>query len=698
MKKKKIVALLLATSVIATSPALCTSPMMVFAEEAEGTSGEQIEVNTETIATNTSTIVTNEGTVETNAEEGTITTNEGSITTNEGTVDTNAEAGTITTNEGKITNNNGSVTTNEGVGMFSDYSSNIKENPSMLPEDATGDGITYNNSDVTTNDGDILINTGTVKNNNSYNNIYKNDSTVETNYGVIYDNYGTVDKNSNVKVEDVTTFGTIYNNYGTIDVNDGKILSSSGTINTNNKYADSNSGSIEINNGNIDINHGVVEENNGFITSNETDGTVEKNNTQITDNHGTVNENAKGETSWRDGGYIENNHNTVNVNNGWIWNNNGTILDNNGFVSENREDGTVIIDIESNVDENGTIIFDIENNGRVSSNNGIVEIIINEPATDDEIDEIVKTTVAKNHNQVDVKKSDEVIAKYYGISGYNGLTGDDYCQAYLDSVKENNTYTFSIPSGYGVDGNVILSKDSTTLEVIGDALETNEDGDYIVPIGTKFKVTGSATFLAKWYKILQSSGAIVEVVQDTSSNDDTPTQPTPVVKDFTTSVAGVEINSWEDVSTVMNTKADTIIAEPNSDFKLFKLELSKKQLTIPTSVVSNVATSQVDGLHCFIGDGDAITFIDNGTLGNYVPTDFTHSDKVTNDMKIISFEKPQAIGATVLLSTRVPAKNAPVAIWMLVDGKYELIGVDVSNATGNIAFPISSTGQFVLTY
>ena len=229
-------------------------------------------------------------------------------------------------------------------------------------------------------------------------------------------------------------------------------------------------------------------------------------------------------------------------------------------------------------------------------------------------------------------------------------------------------------------------------------MEKNENGDYIVPIGTQFKITGRLEFIGKWYEILQSSGAIVEVVQDTSSNDDAPTQPTPVVKDFTTNIGGVEINSWEDVSTVMTTKADTIITEPNSDVKLFKLELSKKQLTIPTSVVSNVATSKVDGLHCFIGDGDAITFIDNGTLGNYVPTDFTHSDRTTDDMKFINFAKPQAIGATVLLSTRVPVKNAPVAIWMLVNGTYELVGFDVSNETGNIAFPISSTGQFVLTY
>ena len=692
MKKKKIVALLLATSVIATSPALFTNPMMVLAEEAEGTSGEQIEVNAETIATNTSTIVTN-------AKEGTITTNEGKVNTNYGTIETNTEEGTVDFNGNTVTSNEGSITTNQGYVTSNQETGTIETNYASV----TDNYGTVNDNEQFELDGEVYY--ATI--NNNYGTVDNNNASIITNNGTVVKNEGTgmyeeVRQDTSLDYSETTGIGIKYNN-GVVTNNVGDILNNTGTVETNNGNIlinDTNStniGTITTNNGEVKNNFGTIDENNGFVSINKENATIEKNNTEITDNYGTVSENAKGETVM-DGGFILNNHSTVNVNNGWVWNNNGTILDNNGFVSENRENGTVIIDIESNIDESGTITFDTENNGRVSGNSGIVEIIIDAPATDDEIEKIVNNTVRLNYNEIDVKNSDEVIAKYYGISGYNGLTGEDYFHAYLDSVKENNTYTFSIPSGCGVDGNVILSKDNTTLEVIGDALETNEDGDYIVPVGTKFKVTGTATFLGKWYKILQSSGAIVEVVQDTSSNDDTPTQPTPVVKDFTTSIAGVEINSWEDVSTVMNTKADTIIAEPNSDFKLFKLELSKKQLTIPTSVVSNVATSQVDGLHCFIGDGDAITFIDNGTLGNYVPTDFTHSDKVTNDMKIISFEKPQAIGATVLLSTRVPAKNAPVAIWMLVDGKYELIGVDVSNATGNIAFPISSTGQFVLTY
>ena len=599
MKKKKIVALLLATSVIATSPALFTSPMMVFAEEAEGTSGEQIEVNTETIATNTSTIVTN-------AEEGTITTNEGKVNTNYGTIETNTKEGTVDNNNASIITNNGTVVKNEGTGLVESY--DTEQNI----DTASGNGIKYNLGKVTENNGDILINHG-----------------------------------------EVTT------NKGTID-------------------ATQSTSKIETNKGNIKNNHGVIEENIGFITSNETAGTVEKNNNGITNNQGTVIENAKGGviTTNKTDGIVE-------INNGDIFENYGTVLDNNQVVGMNRESGTIII----------------EGDGEVEENHGTVKIIVEETTTDEEIDTIVNNTVKNNWGTIDVNKSENDIIKYFGISAYNGLVGPDkYFKPCLDSVKENSTYTFSIPSWCGVDGNVILSKDNTTLKVIGDALETNEDGDYIVPVGTKFKVTGTATFLGKWYKILQSSGAIVEVVQDTSSNDDAPTQPTPVVKDFTTNIGGVEINSWEDVSNVMNTKADIITAEPNSDFKLFKLELSKKQLTIPTSVVSNVATSKVDGLHCFIGDGDAITFIDNGTLGNYVPTDFTHSDRTTDDMKFINFAKPQAIGATVLLSTRVPAKNAPVAIWMFVDGKYELVGFDVSNETGNIAFPISSTGQFVLTY
>lgn len=379
-------------------------------------------------------------------------------------------------------------------------------------------------------------------------------------------NLATNDEQLENNADNITTNnGTIVTNEGSVETN-----SEEGTITTNEGSITTNEGTIETNIGEVTTNHGTVVENDSMLNTNESDGTVEQNYGSVINNHGTVKENAS-DDSWDNGGWMETNYGTVETNDAWIFQNEGTISVNNGFLAINN--GTVSDNNRLIGTNHKDVIITVDNieDGVVGDNRGTVEIIIANNTTDDEIESIAKLAVPMNTGEVIIKNSDdEILSKYWGIKGYNGLTEDDYFQVYLDSIKENETFTLSIPSGYGVDGNIILSKDNTTLAVIGDSLETNEDGDYIVPVGTKFKVTGSGTFLGKWYKIIQSTGAFVEVVRDTDSSDETPKQETPAPKNFYSNIAGVEINTWEDVSNVLETVAEAITPELNSDVKLFK--------------------------------------------------------------------------------------------------------------------------------
>ncbi len=571
MKKKKIMALLLMSSVMVTSPTLLANPMVVFAEENTETPPEVepqiIEKNESTIAENTDVIEDNQGTVETNN-------------------------GIIECNNGAIVTNNAEVQDNKGVGVIESFEENNKDIAA-----ATGDGIKINSGTVKENNGDILINQSEIVNNKEH--VFSNDGV-----GVIIENNGFVTNNHNL-------------------------------VKTNNKE--------------INYNDGDVETNKNYI---QTNGSSSNSNALVTKNEGT------------------------------IFNNYGIVSDNAGVVGVNRKNGYV----------NNTT-------GKVGENYGIVDITIDAATANEDLEKIAKNTVKSNYNEVHLKKSESDITTFFGMSGYNGLTNDDYYHPYLDSIVAGGTFTLSIPSYCGIDGLITLPSSSfAKLDLMGEeTLEQNENGDYIVPIGTKFIVHGSVEFMGKWYRIVVSNGSVSveEVVQNvepaTSAPAETPQQ-------FVSSVAGVEIKNWDDVSKVMESKADLIEAQPNSDIKLFQLELSKDKLTIPTNVVSSVATSAVDGLHCFIGNGNAITFVDNGTLENYIPTDFTFKDSQSDTMKVIDFAKPQSIGATVVFSTRVPVKNAPVAVWMWVDGEYQLLGQYSANETGNIAFPITSTGKIVLTY
>lgn len=586
MKKKKIMALLLMSSVMVTSPTLFTNPMVVFAEENTETPPEVesqiIEKNESTIAENTDVIEDNQGTVE---------TNNGLIENNNGTVEMNKSD--ITTNNGAIVTNDGSVQNNKGTGVIESFEENNKDIAA-----ATGDGIKINSGTVKENNGDILINQSEIVNNKEH--VFSNDGD-----GVIIDNNGFVT-----------------NNHNFIETNNKEITNNSCDVKTNKNYIQTNGSSSDT-------------EETGFAV--------------------------------------------VETNEGTVFNNYGIVKDNTGLISVNRENGYV----------NNTT-------GKVGENYGIVDITITADTKDEDLEKIAKNTVKNNYNEVHLKKSESDITTFFGMSGFNQQSGKDYYHPYLDSIVDGGTFTLSIPSRCGIDGLITLPSSSfDKLELIGEDLETNENGDYIVPIGTKFIVHGSVEFIGKWYRIVVSDGSVTveEVVQNVE-----PITSSEAPKQFVSSVSGVEIKSWDDVSKVMETKANLIETQPNSNTKLFQLELSKDKLTIPANVVSSVATSAVDGLHCFIGNGNAITFVDNGTLENYVPTDFTFKDSQSDTMKVIDFAKPQTIGATVVLSTRVPVKNAPVAVWMWVDGEYQLLGQYSANETGNIAFPITSTGKIVLTY
>ena len=565
-------------------------------------------------------------------ENGEYQVNEGQLDTNSTDLRANAPEGSIGTNTGKVEQNDGTITTNSGA--------------------------------IGTNCGTVTNNTGTGSIANFNSSESKDLETVEGN-GIIVNQ------------------GTVENNSGDIIINDGKVDNNTGTIAENVDTVNQNTGTINVNNATVNTNAegGTITENNGSVDKNN--GTVKTNHANITTNNGTVEDNSC---------YIAENKKDkiVKVNNDCIFNNYGIVEDNKAWVGENRENATVTI----------TFVPEADKNGSVGRNQGQVNICIDkesvEAIDDAELEKIAKESVLANCNVVDIIGTNNSTVRFFGISAYNGELNEKYFKTSLDSVKDGGTYTLSIPSQYGVDGNVLLADISNVILADGESANFEKEGEYyIIPIGTQFKVNGVIEFRGKWYKIVPTSdgGAVIEEVTDI-----TPVKVVEIPKMSSNSIPGVEIKDWNDVSDVLATKADAITAEPNSNTKLLKLELSKDKLAVPASVVSGLFSSKVDGLHCFIGDSDAITFVNNGTLDKYIPTDFTHTDQVTDSMKVIDFAKPQAIGATVLLSTRVPAKNKPVAIWMLVDGKYELVGHSVANENGNVAFPISSIGKFILTY
>ncbi len=85
--------------------------------------------------------------------------------------------------------------------------------------------------------------------------------------------------------------------------------------------------------------------------------------------------------------------------------------------------------------------------------------------------------------------------------------------------------------------------------------------------------------------------------------------------------------------------------------------------TIPAATVKAVSTSALRGLHVFISNSDAVTFLAKSKLSGYKETNFEHKDTVTEHSRTIDFTNKQALGTNVVFHTTVPVKNGEVTVY-----------------------------------
>ena len=585
MKKKQVLALLMAVSLAAASPCVAmVDGMVVYAEEGDTTTidNNAQDSTVEKVASN-EYMATNAGTVTENA--GTICSNSGTIGTNDSGATVKSNSGNIVSNAGNIDCTSGSVGENSGDGIIEGLRNGSETYPYL-----TGDGIrNAMGGTIATNSGDIVENNATVATNTSTGEIW-------VNFGTVTENKGTIDTNRTTVTENASG-ATVVNNYST-----GYVQNNEGTVTTN-------AGTVSQNNGYIDVN-------NGTVYDNQTGSVADPTAVGIRENNGTVDYN-----------YV-------------------TISGGTGTVKVNGTTGTVTVTSLSQVGTNyGTVIMDG--------------------------------------------------TKYYGVSGSNSSSTS---MVSLANIAEGQTYTLSLPSGYTVSGNIVCALQPVREE--GDEAEATEGG-YIVRIGDTFTISGPTKFVALWTKIIQEQGGNV-VVEETKSEEEevvvTPAAPSISVS----GIDGVTIYNISDVAKVISTMSDKIEVNPVTNTKDLSLDFTsysdQGSVVISDNIITSLASSDVDTFSCKLTADTSITFTNDASLANYIPTDFAMKANESESMKTLNFNAEQNIGMSVTVSTTVPVANKQVGIWQLVNGQYKLIGIVLADANGNIAFPISTTGNIALTY
>ena len=183
-----------------------------------------------------------------------------------------------------------------------------------------------------------------------------------------------------------------------------------------------------------------------------------------------------------------------------------------------------------------------------------------------------------------------------------------------------------------------------------------------------------------------------------NTSESEPQAFSPVLK--TTNIVGEQISGWEAITKAISTQTkekQQSVSGINQD--LLHVDASGFDKTIPAATIKEVSASALRGLHVFVGDSDAVTFLAKNDLSGYKETNFEHKDTITDHSRTIDFTHKQALGATVVFHTTVPVKLHEVTIYQVdADNKRTLIARTVSNANGQVCFQITGTAIYVLEY
>ena len=173
--------------------------------------------------------------------------------------------------------------------------------------------------------------------------------------------------------------------------------------------------------------------------------------------------------------------------------------------------------------------------------------------------------------------------------------------------------------------------------------------------------------------------------------------PAPVLK--TTNVAGEQISGWDAIAKAISTQTkDEQESVSGSNQDILHVDASSTDKIIPAATVKEISASALRGLHVFIGDSDAVTFLAKNDFSGYKETNFEHKDTITEHSRTIDFTHKQDLGATVVFHTTVPVSLGEVTIYKVDADNKILVGKVISNANGQVCFEITETAMYVLEY
>lgn len=277
----------------------------------------------------------------------------------------------------------------------------------------------------------------------------------------------------------------------------------------------------------------------------------------------------------------------------------------------------------------------------------------------------------------------------FGFPGFP-YNGKEWVNAGLagETLIANREYGF-IVAGYVTDTSRTLPK----FKLNGHEFQT------VVSTGDEF-------FAAISFGVLDESGNLsggdLGSGGSGSTPDPTPTEsaPEPAPDMTTVNIEGATFNTWEEITAnTPNLTAEKLhkVNESSDDDLLHVNIVGKEDKTVPAVAVAAMDKSSIGGLHVFIGESDAVTFLNNLDYSKYTGMNFKHEDEVTDNSRTIDFTSKGKLNAVLVFHTLI-APNTKANVYKVVDGKEVFLATLSSNENGCFCFAIDELAKYVIKY
>ncbi|MBO4844961.1 MAG: hypothetical protein J5525_01510 [Lachnospiraceae bacterium] len=185
---------------------------------------------------------------------------------------------------------------------------------------------------------------------------------------------------------------------------------------------------------------------------------------------------------------------------------------------------------------------------------------------------------------------------------------------------------------------------------------------------------------------------------DGNNNDNTP----PAVNNsLGTLVGGSEIKTWQDLENILIDTANKTGAKNNrkGQRELVQVVLNRTNSILTESVFKALRRSNLYGLHTFVGNGTALTFINDNRLNSQQAVDLSCKVTTGSHNKKIEFKTYTRLKARTVLHTVVPTNVKSVMLYKYdANGVRKLVGRLTPTDEGRVCFAVSELTTYELVY